>query len=299
MAMTVNSSSGWLRSTLLGLMILYAVAATLPLLRVLPSQFVVAANILPPALFAFLHGSWIYRLRGMLAFTATSLVIGNVAEQLGIRTGFPFGSYYFTDVMGPKLLGVPLLMGPAYLAIGYTSWLLALLIGGGANRTRPNRLAVPLLAACIMVVWDLSAEAMWSTVGHFWIWRHGGPYFGVPIWNFVGWLLTNYAIFQSFTFYLSRRPEAAVSVGLSHWRLGLLSYAIVILAGLARSVAIFRLGRFADAAGVQWAAQDIALSSAMVSFFVMGPIALAAWVRISHSGAARQATGKLAENLAR
>src|SRR5262249_47586593 len=199
----------------------------------LPPPVVVAVQIVPAALFALLHGFQVYRGRGILAFTAICILIGNIVENLGIRTGVPFGSYYFTDVMGPKFTGVPLLMGPAYLALGYTSWTLShvILNPSGNIGPRPRVLATPLLATCIMVAWDLSAEPMWSTTGHFWIWRHGGPYFGVPISNFLGWFATNYIIFQLFAIYLSKR-SFTYSVPGDYWRLGVTSYLVVIVTSI-------------------------------------------------------------------
>jgi hypothetical protein len=47
---------------------------------------------------------------------------------VSLRTGFPFGRYEFTDLMGPKLFKIPLLLALAYLGMGYLSWVIALMI---------------------------------------------------------------------------------------------------------------------------------------------------------------------------
>jgi uncharacterized membrane protein len=90
------------------LMVVYALAR---FLQVFPHQIpmlaIVALHVVPPALFALIHGAMFYRLRGILAFIGICLVIGNIFENLGVRTGFPFGRYFFTDVMGPKIGAVP------------------------------------------------------------------------------------------------------------------------------------------------------------------------------------------------
>ena len=91
---------------------------------------IVVLHVLPPALFALLHGAIRYGIRGILAFVAVCLVVGNVSENLGIRTGFPFGHYYFTDLIGPSLLHVPILLGLAYVGMGYLCWTLGGLIVG-------------------------------------------------------------------------------------------------------------------------------------------------------------------------
>ena len=42
-----------------------------------PVLVIVALHVLPPALFALVHGSIRYRLRGIVAFIAICLIVGN------------------------------------------------------------------------------------------------------------------------------------------------------------------------------------------------------------------------------
>lgn len=46
---------------------------------------------------------------------------------------FPFGHYRFTDLMGPKLLDLPILLPLTYVGMGYLSWVLDLIILGCQN----------------------------------------------------------------------------------------------------------------------------------------------------------------------
>lgn len=279
------------RWVLILLMCLYAIASVLPFIwPQVPRLSAISAQILLPALFVLIHGSLVYGIRGMLVFTCIAFVVGNIFENLGIRTGFPFGSYYFTEIMGPKLLGVPLLMGPAYLAIGYTSWMIGHIILGRA----PRALATPLLAAMIAVSWDVSADPIWSTVSHFWVWRHGGPFFGVAVTNFFGWFLTNYLIFQLFALYLSRRSNTGY-VPVEHWRLGVASYLVVIAVSLGGSGALLGRAQIPDATGRQWITGHIAMSSAAVSLFLMGGFGALAFWRLVRQPA--RATGYPASEL--
>src|SRR5258707_15424107 len=64
--------------------------------------------------FALIHGSVRYGLRGIATFIVICLVVSNVLENTSILTGFPFGHYHYSDVLGPKLFLVPVLTGPAY-----------------------------------------------------------------------------------------------------------------------------------------------------------------------------------------
>lgn len=176
--------------------ILFTIYAIARVVAIFPSNLhmmaILVLHIFPPGVFAMIHGGMMYRVRGILVFATLCLGVGFIFECLGIRTGFPFGHYYFTDVMGPKLLQVPILIGAAYVGMGYLSWVLARLILGNARSTlsAAEVFTTPLLAGFIMVAWDLSSDPVWATITRCWIWQSGGPYFGVPISNFFGWYLT-------------------------------------------------------------------------------------------------------------
>ena len=79
-----------------------------------PLVGVMLVTLLPFAFF-FVHGSVNYRFRDVLVFAAITLVVSNIFENMSILTGFPFGHYYYTDGLGPKLFLVPILIGLAYL----------------------------------------------------------------------------------------------------------------------------------------------------------------------------------------
>ena len=140
-----------------GMLLLYMLARFCQLYADrLPSLLIVILHVVPPAIFARVHGRILYRAKGMSIFAVFCLGFGAVAESLSLRTGFPFGHYYFTEVMGPKILQVPLFLALAYLGIGYVSWILALLILGYLDKpiTGARVLALPLLASFIMLSWD-------------------------------------------------------------------------------------------------------------------------------------------------
>lgn len=265
---------------------LLAVYAAARFLQVFPDRVplvvLTALHIVPLAMFALLHGAIVYRLRGILVFTALCLVIGNVFENLGVLTGFPFGHYYFTDLMGPKLFQVPILLGPAYLGMGYLSWVLSGLILGDIHRPQAGSrvLTQPLVAGFIMVAWDLSMDPVWSTILHAWIWRQGGAYFGVPVSNFLGWYLTVYVIYQLFALYLRKNSSSLHPLSSRYWDLAVLFYAISA-AGNLWVIPAARPSVVSDPAGAQWNVSHIAGACALVSIFVMGAFALLAWVRLA------------------
>src|SRR5216684_1046291 len=185
-AMSENPGTKTLASPYLALwslLALYAAARFLPLVAdKVPVPVIAALHIFPPLLFALIHGASLLGRRAILTFFLLFLVVGNLVENLGVTTGFPFGHYYFTEVMGPKLFHVPILLGLAYLGMGYLSWTLAslILVVRQAPLTGLRLLTLPLVASFIMVAWDLSTDPVWSTIVHSWIWLQGGAYFGVP-----------------------------------------------------------------------------------------------------------------------
>jgi uncharacterized membrane protein len=248
----------------------------------LPMLAIVALHVLPPALFALLHGVITYGLRGILTFTALCLVIGNIFENLSILTGFPFGHYYFTDAMGPRLFHVPILLGLAYLGMGYLSWTLGRLIVGGVDGPLAGSrvFTLPLVAALIMVAWDLSMDPVWSNLVHLWIWLEGGSYFGVPLSNFFGWYLTVYIFYQLFALYLRERSTRRHPLPPGYWHLPVIFYA-VSAAGNLLVLPPAGLSVVSDSTGARWDVSSIVGASALSSIFVMGSFALVAWRRLA------------------
>lgn len=266
-----------------GMVALYAVGRISQLYaNRLPTLAIVILHVVPPALFAIAHGSVLYGRRGTSIFAAFCVGFGSIAELLSLRTGFPFGHYHFTDVMGPKVLGLPVLLALAYLGIGYVSWILALLIlGYDGKPLQGARIAsLPLLASMIMTAWDLSMEPDWATLDRAWIWHQGGAYFGVPISNFFGWFGTAYAYYLAFALYRVRKSPATACWDRRFWMPAILLYAIcaignALILALPMAPAVVH-----DASGKQWLTADILACCVLISGIIMMPFAVLAWLRL-------------------
>ena len=204
-AYTLSSSQSGMKASLNSL--LWALVAISGIVQIATGLFhdigppaVQAATLaLPVIAFAFAHGSVVYGWRDITVFALICLTVSNAIENLNILTGLPSGHYHYTDLLGPKLFLVPVVIGPAYFGVGYLAWMLARLVLGDAGERRPPHatFTVPLVASFAMVAWNLSFDALYATVRQFWIWKDGGSYFGVPIANSFGWLLTTYLFFQA------------------------------------------------------------------------------------------------------
>jgi len=221
--------------------------------------------------FAFVHGAMRYGTRGIVAFAVICLVVSNLIENLGVATGFPFGPYHYTDALGPKLGYVPLMIGPAYLGVGYLSWVLGGILIGDVRRQSDGWqvVATPLVGAFIMVMWDLAMDPMASTLAQWWIWHKGGGYFGVPLQNYLGWYLTVFAFMLIFALYL--RAYGAEQTALqpkSYYLQAIAMYAVVALDFVA-SYMVKGSAHVTDATGMSWRSGDIYETSALVALLTM------------------------------
>lgn len=123
----------------------------------------------------------------LLLVVATSIAF----ESLGLATGFPYGSWTYSDVLGPTLLGVPFLVPLAWLMMAWPSWLLGERL---ARLARPDRRRIARIAwaAGIFAAWDVVLDPQMVDAGY-WTWAHPEPGLPgidtVPLTNLVGWVL--------------------------------------------------------------------------------------------------------------
>ena len=144
----------------------------------------------------FAYGTAVLGLRRTLIFFAAALVISLGCELLGTGTGYPFGAYEYTEHLGTKVLGrVPFSIPLSWFALGLTSYLLAYRVLDRLG-VQGRAWAPIALGVWFLVVWDLvldPAMAHESLPIRFWVWHRTGPYFGMPVTNFVGWAMTGTA----------------------------------------------------------------------------------------------------------
>jgi len=135
---------------------------------------------------------WSMRQQGIsraLAWLAWGSTIGLAAELAGTTTGLPFGTYYYTDFLGPKVLGhVPFLVPLSWYAVS----VLALVLSSAVTGSTSGRV---LLTASFMVMWDLALDPAMVAGWPVWVWDDpAGFFYGMPPINLVGWWLTSAVI---------------------------------------------------------------------------------------------------------
>jgi len=132
---------------------------------------------------------------GVWGAAATLRIAGSIvalswaAEVVGSRTGLPFGTYSYTDMLQPQILNVPVQIPLGWLMMLPPSWAVAQAI---VDRIKP-RWEFPAfvgLSALAMTAWDLFLDPMMVAWG-MWVWDNPGSYFGIPWINYLGWLLVS------------------------------------------------------------------------------------------------------------
>lgn len=107
-------------------------------------------------------------------------------ESVGVTTGWPYGYFRYLIELGPMVGGVPLGLPVFFLPLVVNAYFLSMLVVGPADGRRSVRFAVALVTVVgIDLVLDPAAVAL-----GFWRYLDGGIYYGVPVSNFLGWLLS-------------------------------------------------------------------------------------------------------------
>jgi len=154
---------------------------------------------LRPYVFAFLIGFIVAGVldigwRRTLVFLASVWPVALVAELSSTRTGFPFGLYHYTGLTHDQELfiaDVPFIDSLSFVFLAYASFCLARIALAG--RTAP-RWALALAAGVLMMALDVVIDPLavlgdrWF-LGRLFFYDQPGVYFGVPISNFVGWVI--------------------------------------------------------------------------------------------------------------
>jgi putative membrane protein len=119
---------------------------------------------------------------GVLALAGYAYAV----EFVGLRTGLPYGEFHYAIDLGPTVAGVPVGLPVFFLPLVCNAYLLCLLLLG--RRGRRARIRLPAIVATVVAM-DLVLDPGAVALG-FWRYPGGGPVYGVPLSNFVGWVLS-------------------------------------------------------------------------------------------------------------
>ncbi|MGQ9610432.1 MAG: carotenoid biosynthesis protein [bacterium] len=119
-----------------------------------------------------------------VTISAQILFLTWLIEAIGVYTGFPFGSYQYTNRLQPQILNVPLLIPFAWLMMLPPSWAIAYRITDGNYGIK-----FVFISGMAFTAWDLFLDPQMIRWG-LWKWQTSGFYFGIPLSNFFGWFIS-------------------------------------------------------------------------------------------------------------
>ena len=133
------------------------------------------------------------RVHGALGAALVVVVAGGaglMAEAVGVATGIPFGRYSYTGTLGAEVLGVPVVVPLAWVMMAWPALVVA-------RTLATRRTAVIAVGAAALTAWDVFLDPQMVAAGH-WTWSNPSPGLplvpGIPLTNYVGWLLVSAAV---------------------------------------------------------------------------------------------------------
>jgi uncharacterized membrane protein len=194
-------------------LILSSFLVTVPLLGAAGALFLYVAFAL-----VVLHCSSLLGVKKTIVFFAIAWSFGLVSETLGAARGLIFGPYSYNL---PKFFFglVPFETPISWAVIIYVAYALTNQFMFGAIGDRPSLKLTRLNAAGLIIVASaiggliamnldmiLDPVAV-SPQNPGWVWIGGGPYFEVPISNFIGWFFVTFFAVLLFRFYETLKSE--------------------------------------------------------------------------------------------
>jgi putative membrane protein len=135
-----------------------------------------------------LHALLAFGARYAFTYLGIALPFGFLIELLGLKTGWPFGTYEYDPSLGPQLFDVPLVVPFAWAMIAHP-------ILCAARRVAGNW--VFLYGGFGLMAYDLFLDPQMVTAGR-WTWEVTGSHVPftpeVPLSNAFGWLLSGMAL---------------------------------------------------------------------------------------------------------
>ena len=127
---------------------------------------------------------------------------GILVEYLGVNFNLIFGEYEYGKNLGPKVLGVPFMIG--------LNWIILTLIAGGLSSKfiKRSKFLFIIVGSLLMLFLDLLIEPI-APVLDFWEFNNSV----VPLSNYRGWFITG-LVTQTIYYYAFRKKEFVFSLNL-------------------------------------------------------------------------------------
>ena len=154
----------------IGLYLLFALAIGLqisyPLVSGYTLRYVTILFVIAGALLMLVHSLLSYGFKYFAIFGSVTFIFSLLVEILGSKTGWPFGTYAYSDSLGFKVAGVPIIVPLAWIMMAHPVLI-------AARKTFPNWAF--LYGGAGLMVWDLFLDPQMVSVGK-WTWEVIGPH---------------------------------------------------------------------------------------------------------------------------
>lgn len=147
------------------------------------SSYLSPVNVVLFAAPVFWATRWWLGWRDAITLFATLGVLALLIETCALLTGFPYGHFGYSELLGYKLFGY----APWTVFFAWTPLVIAAYTI--AARLFDHAVLRILSTAVFLVVFDLVLDPGAVKLG-FWRYESGGEFYGVPLSNFVGWLVS-------------------------------------------------------------------------------------------------------------
>jgi uncharacterized membrane protein len=217
------------------------------------------------ALVGVAHATYLLGRRTAFAFFIVAVVLGWLAEEVGVTTGLIFGPYHYTDVLGHKLGAVPLLIPMIWFMILYLAYVISNLIAGDGPAGHYHHIShavwLSALGALVATAYDLTLDPFMSQEPvKAWIWDAGGAYYDIPEQNFLGWIGVSFVVLFLMRLIHRRTGNRPLGEASNRYIAGLpiVCYAILWLSNSSsflaslRMVSLIAMGIPTVAAGAVW-----------------------------------------------
>jgi putative membrane protein len=155
-----------------------------PLIEGESLRLVTIATVYWAAAAMFLHAILAYGVIYALQFLFITFTYALLVEQIGSKTGWPFGTYEYSGSLGYQIYGVPLVVPFAWVMLAHPIFI-------AARKVTKNW--VFLYGGLGMMAWDLFLDPQMVSAER-WVWDFNGtsvPFQPeIPLSNAFGWLLT-------------------------------------------------------------------------------------------------------------
>jgi uncharacterized membrane protein len=199
------------RKLMLALLVLYGLLVLYSIMTIavgnIPPQAMTPIITLTGFSFAVLHASDRLGWKKALLLLGLVFVVALLFESIGVATGLVYGPYHYTELLGPKFLGlVPYLIAVSWFMMMYPSFVITEWLIPSAWTGAKRILSIAAISGLVMTSWDVVMDPI-MVAGKHWVWEVHGDFFGVPLQNYWGWWLTVFTTFVIYLLVTRNRPS--------------------------------------------------------------------------------------------